>query len=152
MGEKFLTPCMFSTEDRQQVLDSLHQEEECHSLLAQVARLREGMLKPWTLEVPHDKVRRVPSICQRKTKAQIAPQESSVKAIHEMICSWCIPVCENNRRLKNPHTDYQLQNVRTGVRCGPHLIKRNMCLFSGANIQQLVPMKLKLKLAIDKKC
>ena len=46
MGGKLLTPYMFSTEDRQQVLDSLHKEEECHSLLAQVARLREGMLKP----------------------------------------------------------------------------------------------------------
>ena len=30
--------------------------------LCQVARLREGMLKSRTLEVPHDKVRRVPPI------------------------------------------------------------------------------------------
>ena len=62
MGDKFLTPCLSSTEDRQQVLDSLHQEEECQSLLAQVARLREGVLKSRTLEVPHDKVKRVPPI------------------------------------------------------------------------------------------
>ena len=35
---------------------------ESQSLSAQVARLREGMLKSRTLEVPHDKVRRVPPI------------------------------------------------------------------------------------------